>query len=149
MPDIQHAIVIDAPADQLLPLVSTPEGLARWWAEDVITARDTPAVELGFFNRSTIYRLVPEHDAGGARWLCESGTEWSGTRLEFRLHRQNQQTRLEFTHAGWADRTPYFVSCNTTWGHLMFRLKDVVEHGGAPRPLFTKSGMATSSTAGY
>ena len=43
----------------------------------------------------------------------------------------------------------YFVSCNTVWGHLMFTLKEAAERGGAPCPLFTKSGMDKLSAGGY
>ena len=48
-----------------------------------------------------------------------------------------------------ADASPYFVSCNTMWGHLMFKLKEAAERGGPARPLFTKSGMDTLSAGGY
>jgi hypothetical protein len=37
----------------------------------------------------------------------------------------------------------------TDWGYLMFKLKDAGEHGGPPRPLFTKSGMETSTSGAY
>ena len=147
MPDIQHAIVIDAAPDRILPLVASADGLSAWWAEDV--QRVGQAVELGFFNRSTVYRLVQQPDADGVRWTCETGAEWAGTSLVFRLRPQGRQTRLEFAHEGWAEPTPYFVSCNTMWGHLMFRLKDAAEQDGLRRPYFTRSGTAGSSAGTY
>lgn len=146
MPDIQHSLVIDAPADRVLALVGGADGFVRWWAEDAVAVGGGTSVELGFFNRATVYRLVRVPDAGGVRWRCETGQEWAGTSLLFRAVPQGAQTRLEFAHEAWAERTPYFVSCNTVWGHLMFVLKDAAEHGAA-RPFFTRSGTAAASAA--
>jgi len=141
MPDIRHAIPIAAAVERIADLVSSPEGLATWWAEDVTRVPASDAVELGFFDRTTIYRLV--RIAGGTeiRWRCETGQDWTGTELVFRLQPKGDQTQLEFSHEGWASASPYFVSCNTVWGHLMFRLKDAAEGVAGTRPLFTRSGM--------
>lgn len=79
------------------------------------------------------------------RWTCETGTEWAGTDIVFCLHAKDAQTLVEFAHERWAAETPYFVSCNTVWGRLMFTLKDAAEHPDAARPLFTKSGMESSA----
>jgi len=53
MPDIRHAITVDAPSDRVAQLVSSPEGFAAWWAEDVQAFPGSAAVELGFFDRAT------------------------------------------------------------------------------------------------
>jgi hypothetical protein len=140
MPDLIHSIQVSAPAEAIYPLVATGPGFAQWWAADVTEPEG--AVELGFFNRNTIYRLrqqtpQPPHRA---EWLCETGAEWAGTRLIFVLEPKNSATLVRFTHAGWAAATDYFVSCNTTWGALMMRLKAAAE-GKSPGPLFLKDGM--------
>jgi hypothetical protein len=149
MPDIRHAIPIDAPPDRLTELVSSPDGFTAWWAEDVTLVAGADTVELGFFDRTTIYRLVRVADPNAIRWHCETGQEWAGTDLVFTLQPKGKQTQLEFAHERWADATPYFVSCNTTWGHLMFRLKEAAEHRADARPLFTRSGMDTGSARLY
>ena len=143
MADIKHSIRIDAAPHLVHPLVATAEGFSRWWAADVTEDKVKGNVELGFFNRATLYALhsaeiVAPHRA---RWLCQTGQEWSGTRLLFDLAEQKGQTQLHFTHADWQAETDYFVSCNTTWGELMFRLKAAAE-GKTPGPLFSKTGLA-------
>jgi len=148
MADIRHALPIDATPERVTQLVSSAEGLATWWAEDVVRVGGADTLELGFFDRSTVYRLVRAPEPDGVRWRCETGSEWAGTDLVFRPRRKGSQTQLEFSHERWADETPYFVSCNTTWGHLMFRLKEAAEGAGA-RPLFTKSGMDTHAARLY
>lgn len=141
MADIRHAIQIAAAPESVYWLAGSAEGLRRWWAADV--SEKDGAVDLGFFRRATVYRLrlaagdAPRH----ADWQCETGKEWAGTRIVFALEPVGAGTALHFTHAGWEAETPYFISCNTTWGELMFRLKRTAE-GGDPGPLFLPDGMA-------
>lgn len=141
MASIRHSIEIDAPVSAVRAVVATAQGLCQWWAEDVQAAADT--VELGFFGRSTVYRLRSERRGPEdlVSWGCETGKEWAGTRLSFQLEPLSQRTRLHFEHSDWAGETPYFVSCNTTWGALLFRLKAAAE-GKKPGPLFSRDGMA-------
>lgn len=141
MPDIRHAIQISAASQVVYPLVSTAAGFAQWWAADVTETGG--ALELGFFNRTTIYRLrlTVDDPPHRAEWLVESGHEWSGTRIVFVLEPAASGTLLRFTHAAWQSETDYFVSCTTTWGELMFRLKAAAEgHPGGP--LFLPGSLA-------
>jgi hypothetical protein len=141
MPEIHHAISINASVDIVDALVSTPEGFRQWWAEDVESQPDG-TVSLGFFNRATVYRLrLVEKSARRITWHCESGQEWQHTDLVFHLQPHSSDVLLDFLHANWQDPTPYFVSCNTTWGALMFRLKNAAE-GRVAGPMFRKDSMA-------
>lgn len=70
-----------------------------------------------------------------------TGKEWDGTRIVFALKEDQGKTTVRFAHADWKAETDSFVSCNTTWGELMFRLKAAAE-GKAPGPLFSMDGMA-------
>jgi len=144
MPDIRHSLDIAAPLDRVRALVSTGDGFTAWWAEDVAIQAGS-AVELAFFDRSTVYRLIAQTDAAATRWRCETGREWAGTDIVFRLQAKGDQTLVDFAHEGWERDTPYFVSCNTVWGHLMFKLKAAAEHPSGARPLFTRSGMESSA----
>ncbi len=63
------------------------------------------------------------------------------THLIFHLETAGSGTLVRFRHAGWQADTDYFVSCNTVWGELMFRLKAAAE--GKPRgPLFLRDSLA-------
>jgi uncharacterized protein YndB with AHSA1/START domain len=141
MSDIQHAIQIASKPETIYPLIATAKGLGQWWAADI--TEPAGAVELGFFNRSTVYRLrltvdkPPVH----ADWICETGQEWSGTHIVFRLEARAAGTLLRFTHAGWQSAADYFTSCNTTWGELMYRLKAAAE-GKSRGPLFLANDLA-------
>lgn len=97
-----------AAAGQIRPLVSTADGLTRWWAADVVVQRGRATlVELGFFGRSTLCRLravsamAPER----MRRRCETGKEWAGTSISFELVSTNRGTTLRFSHGGWRRAT--------------------------------------------
>ena len=139
MADINHSVEISAKPEQVYSLVATGRGFGQWWATDITEAGDI--IELGFFNRASIYRLRPaiEQSAAKAEWMCESGDEWSGTRIAFQMETTKTGTLLRFAHSGWRTASDYFIACNTTWGALMFRLKAAAE-GKTPGPLFTREG---------
>jgi len=64
-----------------------------------------------------------------------SGVEWHDPHLENRAGWA--ETTLRFTHGGWKAMTPFYASCNSMWGQLMFRLKGFVE-GRNPGPQWTE-----------
>jgi uncharacterized protein YndB with AHSA1/START domain len=142
MADIKHSIQIDVPPPRVFPLLSSGAGLARWWAEDM-SERFDGVVDLGFFARATVYslKLGRTSPPSTAEWRCQSGKEWQGTKLTFELIGNKGLTLLRFAHSEWEVATEYFVSCNTTWGALMFRLKRVCERD-ATEPLFSSEGWA-------
>ena len=142
MPDIVHRIEVAAPLEAVERLVSTRAGFRAWWAEDVQVKSDG-TVELGFFDRTTVYRLRPAGAEPGrlAAWTCQTGQEWSGTRIVFEMAAQGRTTVVRFTHGDWQKATDFFTSCNTTWGELLFRLKAAAE-GKGRGPLFLASTLA-------
>jgi hypothetical protein len=143
VPDIRHLIPIDASPERIRPLISSGAGFTKWWAEDLTENSTSTIAELGFFNRSTLYRLeiLPCESPKEIHWLCTSGKEWLDTKLIFSLKPNNAQTVVHFAHAGWETETDYFLACNTTWGELMYRLKAAAE-GKSHTPLFLKSGFS-------
>ena len=122
MADIRHSIQITAPPEAGYRLAASAEGFRQWWAADV--AETGGAVELAFFNRTRRYRLRPaaEEPSRQAEWICETGQEWSNTRILFRLE-------------------PAGPECCSKWGELMFRLKGAAE-GKSPGPLFLSNALA-------
>lgn len=113
MPEIQHSVQIAAKPQAIYPLVAIAEGIRQWWATDITEAG--AAVELGFFNCASAYRLQRQIDKPPTEleWRCENGQEWTGTRIRFRLE---SGELLRFTHADWRSALDYFMSCNTCLG---------------------------------
>lgn len=141
MPEIRHSIAIEAARGKIHPLVAEAAGFEQWWAEDVKNESEA-VVSLGFFNGTTVYRLRRlRAEPGKVVWRCENGEEWLNTTLTFLLSSGGSSVLLDFEHGGWHEETPYFISCNTTWGALMFRLRAAAE-GKRPGPLFKKNSLA-------
>jgi len=58
-------------------------------------------------------------------------SEWVGTNIEVDLEgMSNGKTRMKFGHKNWKSLQGAFAICNTTWGELMYRLKDSCEGHG-------------------
>jgi hypothetical protein len=70
-------------------------------------------------------------------WSCLGDQpEWSGTTLTWTISRENDVSVLRFTQR-WKAMTDMVAICNSTWGELIYRLKDYVE-GRNPGPHWTK-----------
>jgi uncharacterized protein YndB with AHSA1/START domain len=139
MPDMLHQIEIEAPPERVFAAVTTGSGLQGWWTGDAVAEpRAGSVVELGFYGRSTIFRmrvdeLVP---AKTVRWTCTGDeAEWAGTHLTWELRETDVGTELRLVHGGWVATDGWFANCNTTWGELLYRLKDWAE-GEEPGPHF-------------
>ncbi len=67
-------------------------------------------------------------------WTCHGDhPEWNGTTLTWNIAREDGVSMLRFTHSGWKSVSDFCATCNSTWGELMYRLKDYVE-GKNPGP---------------
>ena len=139
MADIRHSISIDALRERVFPLIASGSGFARWWAADVIEDYSTGIIEVALFNRATVYRLEPIRSSTSwtTEWMCQTGQEWTGTRLLFELIETVGNTNLRFMHVNWKKETDHFVSCAKVWEELMLRLKAAAEGKGLG-PLFSR-----------
>ena len=141
MANITYSISIEASRERVFPLVASGSGFSQWWTADASEDLSTGIVELAFFNRTTVYRLKPIQISTSwtTEWLCQTGQEWTGTRLLFELTETYGKTQLRFTHTDWKAKTDYFVACTKVWEELMLCLKAVAE-GGAISPLIPRDG---------
>jgi uncharacterized protein YndB with AHSA1/START domain len=144
MADIRHSSSISARRERVFPLIASGSGFARWWTADVIEDCSTRIVEVAFFDRETVYRFKPIESSAPwtAGWACQTGQEWTGTRLLFELTETSGKTQLRFTHADWKAETDYFVSCTKVWEELLLRLKAAAE-GESLGPLLSTDRLAS------
>lgn len=141
MADMHHAVQIDASPDKVYQAIATDARLRSWWTADSKTdANAGGKAEFGFDDRGTVFRMRIEELRPGARvvWSCLGDPDdWKGTRLTWEMSAGDGGTMLRFTHGNWRSTDDYFGTCNSTWGELMYRLKDYVE-GKRPGPRWTK-----------
>lgn len=140
MHQILHQITINAPADKVYDALTTEEGLKSWWTADTVAEPKIGSIaEFGFFNRATVFRMEIEELIPGKNviWKClGEPEEWKGTELTFELSpADGGGTKVQFCHEGWSKTNGDYPLCNTTWGHLMYFLKDYLE-GVNNKPFF-------------
>jgi uncharacterized protein YndB with AHSA1/START domain len=137
MAEIKHQILIKAAPDQVYAALATQTGLRGWWTADTQAEEKVGGkAEFGFEKRRTVFRMKIDALEPGKRvtWSCQGDhPEWNGTVLEWELRPDSGGTTLRFTQSNWKSISEYCAMCNSTWGELMYRLKDYVE-GKDPGP---------------
>lgn len=137
MAEIRHFITIETTPLEVYSALTTDLGLSAWWTADSKTKCQVGGTaEFGFDNREVVFRMRIEEIETGKRvvWKCEGDhPEWAGTRLAWENEPADGATNLRFIQNGWREMTDFAASCNSTWGELMFRLKDYLE-GNNPGP---------------
>jgi len=137
MSEIRHLISIEAPPEKVYAALATQAGLRGWWTAD--TTSDDKAggkAEFGFDKRGMVFRMaIAKLDSNRqVVWNCHGDNpEWVGTTLTWSVTPEGTGGLLRFTQSGWKAMTDMVATCNSTWGELMYRLKDYVE-GKNPGP---------------
>ncbi len=137
MVEMKHQILIKASPEKVFAAVATQAGLRGWWTADSNTDEKLGGnAEFGFGKRATVFRMAIEKLDPGRHiaWACLGDhQEWKGTTLNWVLTPDGKDTILQFTHGNWRSASDYYAMCNSTWGELMYRLKDYAE-GKSPGP---------------
>ena len=141
MCEMIHEIIISAPSKKVFEALSTVEGLRSWWTADVegpdVIDIDSKLL-FGFYERETVFRMLVEELIPNEElvWTCFGEfEEWIDTKIIFILEEEEGSTNLKFFHIDWETDEGMFGFCNTTWGMLLYRLRDYVE-GSNPGPYF-------------
>jgi uncharacterized protein YndB with AHSA1/START domain len=143
MPDSLHEIAIEAPIRTVFEAWTTQRGLASWWTADCCVAGGPGRVNVfGFDARSVQLHFHVDAEVAPTRvqWTGIAGPkmpdEWVGTTIDVELVADGEwRTRVRFSHRDWATFEGAYRSCNTTWGELLYRLRDACEGRGSG-PLF-------------
>jgi uncharacterized protein YndB with AHSA1/START domain len=142
--DSLHEIPVAAPPAKVYQAWTTVEGLTAWWTADAKTPEHGDGEYVFTFDGGSVaFHFRVEEEVPGERvlWRGVAGPgmpeEWIGTTIDVHLSQAgNGRTRLQFGHRGWRSSDGFYCVCNTTWGELLYRLRDWCE--GRPRgPLFT------------
>ena len=141
MADSLHRVQIQADVSQVYLALTTTQGVMGWWTDTCeVAAKEGGRCQFWFDDKSTCFsmcatRLLPNQRVF---WQCTDGPqEWVNTELWWEITPIKEHTcLLDFKHMNWTSDEGMFPLCNTTWGHLMHRLKYWCETGQA-LPLFT------------
>lgn len=143
MVDIIHRIGIQSPAPRVYEALTSLDGLAHWWTEEVtgngeVGGRITFAFRAdgGEVKGSMVMEVKELAAPRGVRWRCVEGPEeWLGTDISFELSPQDGQTILLFGHRNWREAVEFTSHCSMKWATFLLSLRDYVETGkGRPAP---------------
>jgi uncharacterized protein YndB with AHSA1/START domain len=143
MPDIIHRIGIKSSATKVYNAISTTEGLAHWWTEEV-EGDEKPGGRISFTFRTEtgdikgkmvmeVQELIPDKTV---KWACVDGPdEWIGTEITFDLSEQDGQIIIIFGHRNWREAIEFMAHCSTKWAVFLLSLREYVDTGkGKPSP---------------
>ena len=138
MAEIRHRVGINGSADAIYRLLTTDEGLARWWTTDTSGAGEPGSIIHFRFGedgpRFEVVELIPQRLV---RWrhYGDLPAAWMGTEVSFRLDAEEKQTFVTFCHANWRLADDFLAHCSTKWAIFMMSLKAAIETGrGRPFP---------------
>ena len=143
MADIVHRIGIKSPSTQVYKALSTINGLAHWWTEEVegdeqIGGRIlfTFRSETGEIKGKMVMEVQELNPQNGVRWRCIAGPpEWIGTDITFDFSWQDDQTIIIFGHRNWREAVEFTAHCSMKWAVFLLSLRECVETGkGKPQP---------------
>lgn len=143
MVDIIHRIGIKSNTAQVYKALTTIDGLANWWTEEV-QGEEQIGGKIEFCFRSPVGELkgkmimeVKELNANEeVLWRCVEGpAEWIGTDITFQLSQQGEQTIVLFGHRNWREAVEMTSHCSMKWATFLLSLREYVETGkGKPSP---------------
>ncbi len=143
MADIIHRIGIRSSAVNVYKAISTINGLARWWTEEVEGKEEvggriqfTFRTETGEIKGQMIMQVQELHPHKNIRWHCVDGpAEWIGTEITFDLLQQDDQVIIIFSHKNWPEAIEFMAHCSMKWAVFLLSLREYVETGkGKPSP---------------
>jgi uncharacterized protein YndB with AHSA1/START domain len=143
MSEILHATVVAADPAAVRTAVTTSDGLAGFWTDQV---RAEPVVGteawFGFGPEAAIqFRFDVTGIADDAvEWRCTDGPdEWVGTQVRWGFQSSEQGTSVRFEHSGWRSADGDLARCSFVWGQVLARL-DRYLATGTPDPYFHQAG---------
>lgn len=143
MADIIHRIGIRSSSAEVYKALSTIEGLAHWWTQEVQGDEEvggkiefTFRSEAGDVKGKMVMEVQELNTGKNVRWRCVDGpAEWIGTDITFEMSQQDDQMIIIFGHRGWREAVEFMAHCSMKWAVFLLSLRDYVEKGkGKPSP---------------
>jgi len=135
---INHRVGIKASPEKIYELLTTDNGLSKWWTNDVSGAAEKGSIiEFRFGGGGPDFMVLELIPNELVRWK-HSGSmpeAWMGTEVLFKLNKEDEQTFVDFSHSDWKEPTNFMAHCSMKWAVFMLSLKDAAETGkGRPFP---------------
>lgn len=132
MPDLFHNFQIKAPLNKVFEQVATSAGMANWWSEQSsgpTVLGETIHLHFGkeYHWTAMITKLVPDNRF--ELTITKADPDWMGSKIGFRLRKQEETTNVEFYHTGWKEDNEHYRISNYCWAMYLRLLKRYLEFG--------------------
>ena len=142
MPDVMHLIKINVAPERVYQAVTTADGIRNWWTRTAELDARIGGIGEFSFGRSIghgVTRVRVEEQVPSRRVVWKTvdsfRPEWVGTKIEFELRSDGNQTTVLFAHRGYPQADDNYALCTTGWGYYLVSLQLYLEKGeGAPSP---------------
>jgi uncharacterized protein YndB with AHSA1/START domain len=134
MADIKHLLEINVTIDKVYKAITTQDGLANWWTQDVTAKPEVGSIAKFRFGDifSADLKVTALDENSVIKWECvnSSEEEWVKTDFTFSLEESKSGTLLRFAHDNWwKGMTDAFQRSNFLWGYYLQSLKEYCELG--------------------
>ena len=134
MADIKHLLEINASKEKVYEAITTQNGLANWWTQDVSAKPEVGSIASFRFGDifSADLKVIALEDNRVVKWECvdSSEEEWVKTDFTITLEETESGTLLRFSHDNWwKGMTDGFQRSNFLWGYYLQSLKEYCESG--------------------
>lgn len=133
---IFHHFITKAPIAKVYEVISTINGLKKWWTTDATGSTEKGGeIRFGFGKDYDLMKETVNEKNKLVSWeVIESsfpdGIQWIGTNISFSLSEDaNKNTVVKFQHSNWKEATDFYGVCNYHWGIFMVSLKSLCETG--------------------
>jgi uncharacterized protein YndB with AHSA1/START domain len=132
MASIEQIQYVKAPITDVFRALTTAEGLAAVWTDDLSVVPRQGAVNTFKFgngkpDKMKIAELTPNKRVV---WDCvDSDPEWIGTEISFELEDRGSSIAVTLKQDKWRAVTEFYRSCNYNWGIFLLSLKGYCEDG--------------------
>ncbi len=132
MANIEHLQTVHAPASKVYETLTTAEGLAEIWTNELIVNNQVGFVNEFRFGSDDVTKMKIEELIPNKKvvWHCiDSDAEWIGTMISFDIEEKNGKSFITLRHMNWKEVTPFYRSCNYNWAFFLYSLKCYCEDG--------------------
>lgn len=132
MADIFHTFPICAAAPTVFEAMTSPAGLAQWWARAArghvrLGAEYVLDFGPGYEWTARVTRCTP---GVSFEWeMVDVMDDWRASRVGFALRPDNDRTWVDFYHTGWQAVTEHYKVSNCCWAAYLRILRRHLEHG--------------------
>ena len=138
MAEIVHRVGIACSPSEVFDVLTTNDGLSRWWTNDISGAGGVGSIiKFRFDGMGPDFEVVELQTDTLVRWRHSGDMPgaWIDTEVSFQLTSEDRQTYVLFLHSNWKERSEFMGHCSTKWAVFLLSLKEAIETGnGKPFP---------------